>query len=118
MLADAPGFSATDVNVELVDKVLTITAKLDNHARPHQQQTEDGGEVKQATAVARKPKVWLQERYPHTFSRSFHLPDNAETDNISANLDKGVLIVRVPKLPEPATPEPRRIQVQSAAGAA
>jgi len=46
--------------------------------------------------------------------RQFQLPSNVAEDKLAANLDKGVLTVTVPKIPEPPKPEPKRIQVTSA----
>ena len=94
--ADAPGFDPQDIAIELKEGILTISGK-------HEQQPyadEEG------------VKVWLKERRPHQFSRSFKLPDNAQAEEIAAHLDKGILSVRVPKLPPAPKPEARRITVQ------
>lgn len=47
-----------------------------------------------------------------SFSRSFTLPEDISEDDISASLDKGVLIITLPKAEPTPKPEPKRIAVQ------
>jgi len=94
LVADAPGFSPSDVNIELTDRVLTISGK---HTSERKQQEGD--------------RVLRSERRFMQFTRTFTLPDNTKPEDISAALDKGVLTVRVPKTPEAPNPEPKRITV-------
>ncbi|GIL61959.1 hypothetical protein Vafri_16209 [Volvox africanus] len=96
--ADTPGMSPEDVKVELHDGVLTI-----------------GGERKVSHIVKDDgDKVWRSERSSYTFSRAFTLPENANPEEITATIDKGVLKVTIPKKDPPAKPEPKRIVVKSA----
>lgn len=54
-----------------------------------------------APAVApKKEKVWLYERSIGQFSRSFTFPTRVEHENVSANLENGVLSITVPKAPK------------------
>jgi HSP20 family protein len=80
------------------DGTLTISGK-------RQEEKEERGEG---------DKVIRRERHFSQFSRSFALPENIKEDEISANLDKGVLKVKVPKVEPPPKPEPKRITVQGA----
>ncbi|KAF5823170.1 putative small heat shock protein HSP20 [Helianthus annuus] len=48
------------------------------------------------------------------FMRKFPLPENANTDKISAVCQDGVLTVTVEKLPPPEPKKPKTIQVQVA----
>ena len=41
-----------------------------------------------------------KESFTGTYKRSFILPDNADADNITANMEDGVLTVNIPKLEE------------------
>uniref|UniRef100_A0A7R9YZ95 SHSP domain-containing protein n=1 Tax=Chlamydomonas euryale TaxID=1486919 RepID=A0A7R9YZ95_9CHLO len=98
LLADAPGFSPEDIHVKLDNNVLTVSGKHEVR-----KEAKDGD------------KVWRTERQMRSFSRAFTLPENTKPEDISANLDKGVLTVRVPKVPAVPKPEPKRIQVQASA---
>jgi hypothetical protein len=77
--ADAPGMAGDDINVELQGNTLKVSGQKS-------QQREEGGQGH---------KVWRQERSFSQFSRSFELPENAQPEGISANLDHGVLTVEV-----------------------
>mmetsp|Transcript_6172 Transcript_6172/g.13439 ORF Transcript_6172/g.13439 Transcript_6172/m.13439 type:complete len:166 (-) Transcript_6172:253-750(-) len=100
LVADAPGFEPSDVTVELNDRTLTVHGK---HAHERKQQEGE--------------RVWRSERRAVQFSRAFTLPDNAQLEGITASLDKGILTVRVPKVPDSAKPQPKKITVTSAAAA-
>jgi HSP20 family protein len=88
--ADLPGLSQEDVNVELEDNVLTIS-----------------GERKSAHE-ARKEGFYRIERAYGRFSRSLTLPEGVDGENISADFDRGVLEVRIPK---PEERKPRRVSI-------
>lgn len=98
LLADAPGFKPENITVQLDKNVLTVKGQWQ-------------AEHKEERAAG---KVWRTERTMRSFSRAFRLPPNAKPEDITANLDKGVLTVRLPKAPEEPKPEPKRIQVQAA----
>src|SRR5436190_17785665 len=88
--ADLPGLGEDDVSIEVQDNVLTIS-----------------GERKAETE--RKEKGWYRlERSFGRFSRSLTLPEGVNADAISANFDKGVLEVSIPK---PEERKPRRISI-------
>lgn len=96
LLADAPGFKPENINVQLDNNMLTVKG---------QWQAEHKEE--------REGKVWRSERTTRSFSRAFSLPANTKPEEITASLDKGVLMVRVPKAPEESKPQPKRITVQA-----
>ncbi|KAG1679844.1 hypothetical protein FOA52_012758 [Chlamydomonas sp. UWO 241] len=77
--------------------MLTVKGK---HAEARKEEGSDG-------------KVWRSERHAMSFSRAFTLPDNVNAEGISANLDKGVLKVCVPKALEQPKEEPKRIKVDA-----
>jgi len=98
VVTDAPGFSADDIKVELHEGKLTVS-----------------GERKLEKAVnGDEGKYHMQERQWTKFSRQFQLPANIAEDRVAASLDKGILTVTVPKVPEPPKAQPKRIQVISA----
>jgi len=98
VVTDAPGFTPGDIKVELHEGRLTISGE-----RNMEKGTSD-----------KDGKYHVQERHFSKFTRQFQLPANIAKDNIAASLDKGVLTVTVPKVPEPPKPEPKRIEVTSA----
>ena len=75
--AELPGVKREDVNIELVGNELSIT-----------------GEIKE-----RERKGALRRRTRRTGHFEYHvrLPDQVDASKIEANLDQGVLTVRVPK---------------------
>jgi len=99
VMADAPGMNPEDIHIECQNGVLTIRGQ-------HKEHREEKG---------RRGRVHRSERVVRSFNRSFGLPQNAAEDNIEASLDRGVLKVTVPKVPEPAKPQPKRIAVKPTA---
>lgn len=85
-----PGVSVEDINVNIHDDVLTISA-----------------EVKE-TQQEENTKVLVQERRFGKFSRSLRFPTAVNGDGIEASFDSGVLTIRVPKAEEA---KPRQIPV-------
>lgn len=91
---DLPGVAHDDIDIDVVDGVLTVQGKR-----------EDKTEEKSSEG-----KVFRRETFVGSFRRSFRLPDNIDAGAISANHNDGVLEVRVPKAAEA---QPRRIQIAS-----
>ena len=88
--ADLPGLERDDVEIEVKDGVLTISGERRSE---HEQKSEG---------------FYRMERAFGSFSRSLSLPDGVDADSISADFDKGVLEVRIPK---PAETKPHRVQI-------
>jgi HSP20 family protein len=82
--AELPGISREDINVELADGVITITAPRKTPA------TE--GQTEKSTAV----------------SRSVTLPYEVQADKVGATYENGVLTVTLPKREEA---QPKKITV-------
>ncbi|KAF5838578.1 HSP20-like chaperone [Dunaliella salina] len=95
IIADAPGMSGDDIQVELQDGTLKVSGEK---SRQHE-------EGKQGH------KVWRQERSFQKFQRCFSLPEDANPDAINAKLEHGVLTVEVPKLAQTNKAEPKRIKI-------
>ena len=88
--ADLPGLAEDDVSIEVQDNTLTISGE------------------RQAEHVQRE-KGWHRiERSFGRFSRALTLPDGVNPDGVSAEFDRGVLSVRIPK---PEERQPRRIAI-------
>ena len=88
--ADLPGMTEQDVNIEFEDGTLTISGE------------------RKAEHVTRE-KGWHRiERSFGRFSRALALPDGINPDAVTAEFDRGVLSVRIPK---PEERKPRRITI-------
>jgi HSP20 family protein len=92
LVADVPGLRDGDVEVTLDKDILTLS-----------------GERK--LVVPEGHVVHRQERRPARFQRSFTLPYKVNVDALSAQLQDGVLTVKLPKAPEA---QPRKITVKAA----
>ena len=93
--AELPGLEEKDVQINVVDNVLTIR-----------------GEKKAEKEERKDDNHWLLERSYGSFSRSLTLPAGVTIDDIKANIAKGVLTVTVPK---PAPAQVKKIEVKAAA---
>src|SRR5918998_3037737 len=88
--ADLPGMDEKDVSIEINDNVLTVSGE----PRDEQEETRQG---------------WHRvERTFGRFSRSLTLPEGIDPGAVTANFDKGVLSITVPK---PEQRKPRRVQI-------
>ena len=77
IVADVPGYSKDDIDVYVADQTLAIDAE----------QTEEM-EVSERDFIKR-------ERSHESLSRRLSIPRDADTDDISATLEDGVLTVRI-----------------------
>lgn len=86
----APGFSKTDFKIELNHDVLTVSSdkEIENETKDGQQFTR-------------------REFSYQSFSRSFTLPNSADSDKIKALYENGILKIVIPKKEE-AKPKPAR----------
>lgn len=92
--ADLPGLDRDDVSIEVKDNVLTISGE-----RRDEQEDERKG-------------YYRVERAYGSFSRSLSMPRGVDPESVSAEFDKGVLEVRIPK---PAEPESHRVEIGAGA---
>ena len=90
--ADLPGLDEGDVSIEVQDGTLTISGE------------------REAEHESRERGWYRIERAFGSFSRSLTLPDRVDSDGISANFDRGVLEVRIPK---PEEHKPRRVEIKA-----
>jgi HSP20 family protein len=88
--ADLPGLGESDVNIEVEDRVLTISGER----KSEHESTKEG--------------YHRVERAFGAFSRSLTLPEGIDAESVEASFDKGVLEVRIPK---PEQPKPRKISI-------
>jgi HSP20 family protein len=90
--ADLPGLSEDDVSIEVQDNTLTVSGERKAEHEEHN-------------------RGWYRlERSFGRFSRSLTLPEGVEPDAVTAEFDRGVLEVRIPK---PEERKPRRVQIKA-----
>jgi HSP20 family protein len=88
--ADLPGLGEEDVNIEVEDRVLTISGE------------------RKAEHEVDKDGFHRIERAFGTFSRSLTLPEGVNPEAVQATFDRGVLEVSIPK---PEERKPRKITI-------
>ena len=88
--ADLPGVSEEDVAIEVENGVLTLTGER----KAEHERSERG--------------FYRIERAFGRFQRQLTMPEGIDTDAVTAEFDKGVLSVRIPK---PEKVKPRRIAI-------
>ncbi|WP_028582409.1 Hsp20/alpha crystallin family protein [Desulfogranum japonicum] len=89
VVADIPGVTRDGLDISLEDDILTIHGKM--------------------TCEIPEGRVLLQEYEAGHFMRRFTIAETIDQSSISANLDKGVLKIVLPKS---APAKPRKIEVQ------
>lgn len=88
--ADLPGLSEEDVNIEVEERVLTISGE------------------RKAEHTENKDGYHRVERAFGSFSRSLTLPEGVNAEAVAATFDRGVLEVSIPK---PEQRKPRKISI-------
>ncbi len=90
--ADVPGIADKDLEVTITGNRLTVSGK------------------REAEKEDRNDRYYAYERSYGSFTRSFTLPEGADTEALKASLDGGVLTINVPKKPEV---QPKKIAVKN-----
>lgn len=90
--ANLPGVSQDDINVNIHDDILTISAETASEAS------------------AEDSKVLIRERRFGKFSRSLRFPTNVDGDAVAAGYENGVLSITLPKAEHL---KPRQIPVKT-----
>jgi HSP20 family protein len=100
VLMDVPGLKADDLEIELVDDVLTVRGERALHPRTHDEQAG----------------AWQRiERGFGRFERVLQVPKGLDADQVGAEMADGVLTLHIPK---PQAQRPRRIEIATGAPAA
>ncbi len=90
IMAEVPGFSKEEINIEVKDDLLTIFSE-------HKEEKEK-----------EKEGYIYKERSNRSFSRSLRMPDHITSEEIKAELKDGLLTLSIPKKePEP----PKRVEI-------
>ena len=90
--AEVPGLSEEDVHVSVTENVLTLKGEKKNESE------EKNGNYHRL------------ERSYGQFQRSFNLPRNLRTDDVSASFKNGILTISVPKAEEA---QPKEIPIST-----
>ena len=93
IVAEIPGLSKKQVNIEVEDNVLTITGDKHNF--------EVGGDG---------AKIIRRELKHSSFKRSFQLGDQLDGGSVSAKFEDGILSIVVPKT-EPELPKKKFVKI-------
>ncbi len=91
----APGMVKDDFKIELNHNVLTISSEK-----------KEEKETKEGESYSRKEFSY------QSFSRSFTLPNVADSENIEAKYENGILTIRIPKREEAKTKPVRLIEIK------
>lgn len=92
---EVPGMEDKDLDVSVSDHCLIVRGEC------HEEREEKG------------EAYWLSERRRGSFSRSFRLPEGVDEEKIQAELNKGVLMITLPKSAE-AQKKQKKISVKAA----
>jgi HSP20 family protein len=87
--AEIPGMSQEDVEITIDSGILTLKGNK---------------------TINKEKKYLRTERYYGSFVRTFSLPKDISSENISASYDKGVLSISIPKVPKNA---PKQIKIEN-----
>lgn len=90
----APGFEKDDFNVELNDRVLTVSARKET-----KEETDDEG------------KIYHREFSSYELERSFTLGEELDPGSLNAKYENGILNIRIARKPEVAELS-RKIEIQ------
>lgn len=93
MSLDVPGMKKEEIKIELSNNILTVS-----------------GERKRETVADKKEKFQRYEKHYGFFKRSFNVPQLADSSQIEARYENGVLELYLPKLSEA---KPRQIEIKS-----
>lgn len=92
----APGFNKDDFKIEIDKNVLTVSANTENS---REEKDED-------------EKMLRREFYSSSFSRSFVLPENIDTEKIGAEQKDGVLKISLPKMEHAPEDRVKKIEIK------
>ena len=91
-----PGFDKKDFKIEVHNNVLSVSSEKQDK---HEEKDEKGYYTKREFSY-------------QSFCRSFSLPQTADGEKVSANYEKGILNVVIPKKEEAKPKSPRTIEIQ------
>lgn len=115
---ELPGFSKDDVQLEVKDGYLIVSAEMSSQSEEAPQASAEEGAASQEQPEAADKKeeapeaaeTWVRrERFFGSCRRSFYLGEDIDEENISAKFENGLLSISVPKAVEEPQPEERKL---------
>jgi len=91
-----PGFDKEDFKIEIEKNVLKISAQ-----KEYKNEEKDGDD-----------RVLRREFSHSSFSRSFTIPDNIDTENIEAQQKDGILEIKLPKFEKAPEDKVKKIEIK------
>ncbi|MFW6312765.1 MAG: Hsp20/alpha crystallin family protein [Spirochaetota bacterium] len=95
MEADLPGMTTRDIEVRVANDKIMLTGSKDETKK-----SSDG-------------EFMRKERYSRTFRRTFRLPADVDQKKIDAELEGGVLTVKMPRAKDPEKVEERSVRIKA-----
>jgi HSP20 family protein len=97
----APGLKKEDINIDVNNNVITISSETESEYK-------SDGDKKE-----KKEEMYSRREYNYSsFSRSFSVPENADTENIKAKYENGVLQLTVPKKQQSSSGNGRKVKIE------
>ncbi len=93
---DLPGFKKDEINLELNEGYLTITA---SKGVDEEEKSKQG-------------RIVRQERYSGVMQRTYYVGDQMKAEDIKAKYEDGVLKLEIPKVEEKKLPEKHTIMIE------
>lgn len=93
MEVDLPGYTEKDIEINLKDRLMTISS-----SRKEEKEEKNG-------------EYLMRERSSSEFTRRFTLPQDINSEDVSARFENGVLSIDIPKKPET---QPKQIEIKTA----
>ena len=95
VLMDLPGFKKEDINLQLENGYLTVSA-----TKSHEDEKNKHG------------KLIRQERFSGSMQRTFYVGDKLTEEDIKAKFEHGVLNLEIPKKEKVQIPEKKTIMIE------
>jgi len=105
---DLPGRSDKDINLELKDKVLTISS----HKEETKEEKSPDKKDKDNKKVDENGEWLIRERRTSDFTRRFTLPEDINEEKVNAAFKNGVLTVTIPR--KVIAPSAKKIAITAA----
>ncbi len=96
---DLPGFKKDELQIELKDGYLTVSASKHVESKEPTKEANSSGDAsaKDEQAAKKHVRYIRQERYSGNVSRSFYVGENLEEKDIHAKFENGTLTLTFPK---------------------
>jgi len=114
---DEPIFRTPLANISESDKDFEISAELpglekgDIELSIQNGRLEIKGEHKEEKKEQKEGQLVRREFHSSSYYRAFNLPEHIDESKINANLEKGILKIKIPKV-EPPKPEKKKIEIK------